>query len=201
MCGSRISAVELVGEVVVVADRLPVAGQAVQPSPDPGLGASAGAGGSPSPPISRAVRSRVARVEGVGRIAAQPALADHVPDVGQRRVEVALDVDLAGDVGLRRPELARVPEQPAQHVGRVQAYGGRAVGPGDGAVPGGQPHGQVAADERTQRGLEPLGDARSGRPVAAGRISVVRHAVSSRAKVICWTSMYCEAKPARQYSR
>jgi hypothetical protein len=190
--------VELVGEVVVVTDRLPVTGQAVQAPADPGLGAGrCGRQPQPTQVPGRAEQGREGRR---GRPdSGQPTLADHVPDVRQRRVEVALDVDLAGHVGLRRAELARVPEQSTQDVGRVEAYGGCASGAGDGAVPGGEPHGQVAADERAQRRLEPRGNAR--RRTRQWRSELGGRHEPSRAKVICWTSMYWEAKPARLYSR
>ena len=77
-----------------------------------------------------------------------------------------MHLDLTGDVGLGRPELARVPQQPAHGVGGAQLDERGVGGAGLRAVPGPQPHRQVTADERPQRLLEPLRDTASvGRAV------------------------------------
>ena len=88
-------------------------------------------------------------------------------------------LELAGDVGLRGAELARVPQHPADGVGGAQLDQRGVRGAGVRAVPGAQPHRQVAADEGAQRLREPLRDAR---PVAASavRLSVM---VISRSSV------------------
>ena len=83
--------------------------------------------------------------------------------VGERLVEVpAVDlghVELAGDVGLGRAELARVPEEPTYGVDRVENDERAVAGAGLGTVPGAQAHRQLAADEGREGVGEPLGDA------------------------------------------
>ena len=59
----------------------------------------------------RSPASTVATVPAVGRGA---ALADRLPHAAEAVEQVALDVDLAGDVGLGQPELAGAAHQPAQ---------------------------------------------------------------------------------------
>ena len=79
--------VELVGEVVVVADRAPVAQLAVQPALIRACEAG-GAGGRPSAPSPAAVRTRAtsARPATAGRPTA--ALRGHGERVGEGGVEV-----------------------------------------------------------------------------------------------------------------
>ena len=153
--------VELVGEVVVVADRRPVARQAVQPALDPRLRR-----GARRWPAERAeTGGRADRVdERAGReaYAGQAALGAHREGVRQCGLQVPAvllgDVELAGDVGLGGPELTGVPQQPAQRVGRAEHDERSARRTGDRAVPRLEPDRQVAADERADRLGETVGD-------------------------------------------
>ena len=83
---------------------------------------------------------RVDQRAGREAYAGQAALGAHREGVGQRGLQVPAvllgDVELAGDVGLRGAELARVPQQPAQRVGGAEHDERGALGAGDGAVPG-----------------------------------------------------------------
>ena len=141
----------------MVADRAAVSQLAVQPSTQPGL-RRGGLRGS----AERTDPDRRTQGAGEGRRsganAGQPALGRDRPDVGERVVEVVVHLDLAGDVGLRGPELARVPDQPSDRVLGAQLDQGGVLGTGLGAVPGAQPNGQVAADEGPQGRLELLRD-------------------------------------------
>ena len=171
----------------MVADRGPVAGQAVQPALDPRLrprrgrrateGAEAGGGAD-------RVDERARREAYAG----QAALGAHREGVRQRGLQVPAvllgHVELAGDVGLRGAELARVPEQPAQGVGGAEHHERGVVRPGDRAVPGLQPDGQVAPDE----GPHGLGEAVGDPCVGRGPLRGAGHR-SSRVKVSCETSM------------
>ena len=76
-----------------------------------------------------------------------------------------MDLELTGDVGLRRPELARVPEHATHRVGGAELDLRGVLGAGDGAVPGPQPDRQVAADERAAARRR----AAAPRPVRGGR--------------------------------
>ena len=94
--------------------------------------------------------------------------------MGERGVEVPAvlrgHVELAGDVGLRGPELAGVPEQTSYGVEGAQLDDRAVDGAGLRPVPGPQEHGQLAAHEgrerRCQRGGDPGG---AGRVLDAGR--------------------------------
>ena len=152
--------VEVVGEVVVVADRAPVAQLAVQPAADPGLGhrrrRRAAERADPGRGPDRPEQRRGSRPD-----SGQPALAADLERVRQRRTEVAGDVELAGDVGLRGTELARPPHHPAYGVRGPQHDQRRVRRAGLGAVPRPQPDRQVAAQERPQRCLQPQRQRRS----------------------------------------
>jgi hypothetical protein len=182
--------VELVGEVVVVADRRPVAGQAVQASLDPRLRCRR---------CGRAAQ-RAEAEDGADRIdhgarretyAGQAALGAHGEGVRQRGGEVPAvllrDVELTGDVGLGGAQLARVPHQPAQRVGGAEHDERGALGAGDGAVPRLEADREVAADERADRLGEAVGDA-GGVDRCGGRGGGLGHGVS-RVKVSCETLM------------
>ena len=183
--------VELVGQVVVVADRAPVAAPAVQPAPEPRLrrrgrrrapeGAEPGGG-------AQRVDQRARREAYAG----QPALLADREGVGEGGAEVPAvllgDVELAGDVGLGGAELARVPQQPAQRVGGAQHHERGAGGSGDRAVPRLQAHRQVAADERTERRGEAVGDACGGQRGVGRRGPGHGCHRSSRVNVSCETS-------------
>ena len=193
-------AVELVGEVVVEADRPAVTQLAVQPALDlwPARRApSAGCRGPRGPRVRGAPGDRGGR----GAAGAQPALGDDRPDVGQRLVQVPTvglrDVDLAGDVGLGGPELARSPHEAAHGVGGVDDHEGTVDRAGLRPVPGAQPDRQLAADER----LEDPGERAATPPpvvepveLVVGVIGVVATGVPgppsrSRRKVSWLTSM------------
>ena len=168
--------VELVGEVVVVADRPAVAQLAVQPAAHPRLGL-----GQPWRLAHRADvdggPQRSHERSGGRAYAGEAALRRDGPDVGQRLVEVVVHLELAGDVGLRGTELTRVPQQPAYGVPRTQLHERSIDGACLGAVPRAQPDRQVAADERAQRRLEPVGDARllsPARPTRRCSVVVIR---------------------------
>ena len=183
--------VELVGEVVVVADRRPVAGEAVQPARDLRLrGRGCRGSAERAEPGGRADRvDQGARRQTYAR---QPALGADREGVGEGGAEVPAvllgDVELAGHVGLGGAELARVPQQPAQRVGGPQHHERGAGGSGDRAVPRLQAHRQVAPDERPDRRGEAVGDAR-GRQRGVGRCGPGHGCHrSSRVKVSCETS-------------
>ena len=178
----------------MVADRRPVARQAVQPALDPGLRGRRG----------RRTAERAEPGGGADRVeqrarreayAGQAALGADREGVRQRGAEVPAvllgHVELAGDVGLGGTELARVPQQPAQRVGGAEHDQRTVLGPGDGAVPRLEAHRQVTADEGAHRLGEAGGDTGGrGRGAGAGRRarSGLGH-WSSRVKVSCETLM------------
>ncbi len=149
--------VELVGEVVVERDRAPVAQRAVQPAAQPRL-RPRGRGRAAERADPGGGADRLDQGPGRRTPAGQPALARHGERVRERRVEVTGDVELAGHVGLGGAELARVPQQPAHGVDRVEHDQRRVDRAGDRVVPGLQPDRQVAADERPERLLEAVRD-------------------------------------------
>ena len=110
--------------------------------------------------------------------------------MGERGVEVAVDLDVPGDIGLGGSELTGMPQQAAYGVARAQLDERSIDRPSLRAVPGTQPDGQVAAHEGPQRSLQAL-----RHPVQAcvgakvDRDSVVVIARPSRVKVSCCTSM------------
>src|SRR4051812_11952942 len=110
--------VEVVGKVVVVTDRAPVALPAVQTPSHAGLrgGGWQGLADDADRP-DRPHRFDVCRW---ARPAGQPARTTHLEDVAQRCAQVAVHLELAGHVGLCGAELTRVPQQPAQGVGGAQ---------------------------------------------------------------------------------
>ena len=180
--------VELVGEVVVVVDRLAVAATAVQPAAEHGLAVRRGRRRSED----AEVLGHAQQVRQQSRARADPAEAavgSDAPDVGEGRVEVALDVQLTSHVGLRGAELARMPEDPAQRLRRADDDRRRVLRPDHAAVPGREADRQLAADDRRERGGE------TGRHPAVvhgrGDIGPVQdgHAViPSRRSTICCTS-------------
>ena len=173
----------------MVADRRPVARQAVQAPLDLRL-----RGGRSWRATERAEAGGGAdRVEDRARreaYAGQATLGAHGEGVRQCGLEIPAvllgDVELAGDVGLRGTELARVPEQPAQRIGGAEHDQWRAGGTGDRAVPCLEPDREVTADERPDRLGEAVGDTDGGRRGGAG--SGLGHGVS-RVKVSCETLM------------
>src|SRR6185437_3751929 len=111
-------------------------------------------------------------------------------DAAQAFGEVALDVEVAADVGAGQAELARPPQDPLQRP-RGPGHQHRAVygfkGPGLAAVPGPQPDRQVEAG-LGQQGGDDLGGALGG---AHGPAHI-------RARVSWLTSMYPARKPASE---
>ena len=190
--------VEVVREVVVVRDRAPVAQRGVPPPPQ--LRLRRGRGGPTSEHAEPGGGADRADESGRRGPSAEAALARDRERVREGAGEVAGHVELPGDVGLGRAELARVPEHPADGVGGAEHDHGGVGGAGLRAVPGPQSYRQVAADERAQRLREPRRHPGRG---AAGRVRVGRgHACSSgRSRTSWWTSRYPDANPARAYSR
>ena len=107
--------VELVGQVVVVVDRLPVPQGRVQPAAELGLARGSRRRPTEGTHLAHRAQQRGDAARG-GTDAAQAALARHGPEVGQGRAEVTLDVELTGDVCLCSAELAGVPQDAAQGV-------------------------------------------------------------------------------------
>ncbi len=155
--GAEHEAVEVVADVVVVADRRAVAAAAVQPAPDGArlLGGRRGlqpqdAGlhrGAQQPPAPGADR--------VGDAEVQPAdlgALGEVRDGREHLVEVGVggDFEVAGDVGPGEAELARLPDQPTGGPPVAQHQGGGAGRPGQAAVPGLDPQ----RDPRPEQGLQ-----------------------------------------------
>ncbi len=134
--------VEVVGQVVVVRDRRAVAAAGVQPAAQPGLG-------------RRRLRGRADGAEPGGRArggqlgpraegdAAARAGAGQLPGPPEAVGEVALDVDVTGDVGAGQAQLPRRPQQPAQGPARADDEHRPVARAGLAAVPGPQPHRQV----------------------------------------------------------
>ena len=100
--------------------------------------------------------------------------ADQRPDAGQPFGQVALDVDVAGDVGAGEAQLVRVPQQPTHRRARTQHHDRRTGGPGLAAVPRPDPDGERRRAPRPPR-------RRSGRPrCGRGRGCRARELLSSR---------------------
>ena len=184
--------VELVGEVVVEADRPPVSQLAVQPTLDLRLRRGCLRGRSDHSEARE--RAECAGDDGRRRATSREASLGHDgPHVGQGLVEVpSVDrwhVELAGHVGLGCTELARTPEQAADGVRRVEHHERTVHGPGLRAVPRAQPHRQLATDERLEDLGEPGGDAVPARGAGprAGAVAGLGHA--GRRNVSWLTSM------------
>ncbi len=104
-------------------------------------------------------------------------LAHRTPDPAEPVEQVALHVDLTGDVGLREAELTRPEHQAAQRGGVADDDHRRPLGTGLAAVPRSQPDRQGAAEQRGDDGRHLLGDGGRGggrarlrrRRVCAGR--------------------------------
>ncbi len=132
------------------------------------------AGGRPSAPSPDGGADRVDERAWREAYAGQATLGADGEGVRQRGLQVPAvllgDVELAGDVGLRGSELARVPDQPAQRVGGAEHDERCADGSGDRAVPRLQPDGEVAADEGADRLGEPVGDTGRRHRRAGGRL-------------------------------
>ena len=86
-----------------------------------------------------------------GRPGQARAAARH-QGVPQPLAQVALDLELAGHVGLRGAELARMPHQPAQGLRRPKHQHGCAVRARLAAVPGPDPDRRVTPEERSAAG-------------------------------------------------
>ena len=139
----------------MVGDRAAVAERGVESAADPGLGGRR----RRRPPEDAEVGSGADRAQersGPRSGAAQRALLGHGERVAEGLAEVAVDLELADDVGLCRAELAGVPDHPAQGVLGAELDVRGVLGSGRRAVPGREPDRQVSADEGPQR----LGQAR-----------------------------------------
>ena len=152
--------VEVVGQVVVVADRGAVAGQAVQASPDDRLG---GRGRRRSPEEAEVLGEQPHagdRPGPLGRGRSWGTTHELVPDLRQRRPELALHDDLAGDEGLGGAELAGRPEEASQGLRAGEPHGrvGPRVGARRGAVPGDEVDRQRPAGQRCDQVVEAGGD-------------------------------------------
>ena len=120
MCSSSSERVEVVRQVVVVGDDGPVAVRGCAADrgcapPTPG-----GRGGSPNTPSRAAVPSAVDRSRALDAAPASP-LAGERPHPAEAVGEVAVDVEVAGDVGPGQPELVGAPEQAAQRARRLRS--------------------------------------------------------------------------------
>ena len=108
--------VELVGQVVVVGDRGPVAAAGVQPAGQPGLrrGRPRARADRAEPQAAQPRRRRARSAGPAGSAADGPAPPASVQNRDRPVGDVALDVQLAGDERPGQAQLARVPQQPAQ---------------------------------------------------------------------------------------
>ena len=78
---------------------------------------------------------------------------------GEDLEDVAFEVEVAGDVGARQPELVGRPQQPSQRVPRADPEHARGLERSDrAAVPELDEHGQAVAEHRGQQGPERVGD-------------------------------------------
>ena len=166
--------VEVVGEVVVVADRGPVAGQAVEPTLDARLRRRCCGRTARARRVRTAVRIASTSARGERRTPDRPRSAPTakacVSADSRSQPSCCGDVELTGDVGLRGPELARVPDQPAQRVGGAEHDERTVERTCHGAVPRLQPDGEVAADEGANRLGEPVRDTGRRHRRAGGRL-------------------------------
>lgn len=160
--------VEGVGQVVVVTDGGTVAGLGVQPAPQPRLG------GGREP---RCV---------------QAPLAYGGPHDAQPFGQVALDVDLAGHVGLGQAQFAGLPEHPPQGAPGPDDDGGAAGRAGLAVVPGAQPDREGTAERVLGERGDPVGG--SGPDGSGGG----HRTESSFVNRYCWTSRYPERNPASE---
>ncbi len=164
--------VEGVGQVVVVADRRPVPGLAVQRSAQPGPccgNGRAGPGGTEAQGGPDGGEPVGEREHGRG----EPALAhraaygtQHIAQVG---APVLREVEVTGDVRLGQAEFAGRPEQPAQGAPGAYVHGRGALGPGLAAVPHPYADGQRTPEQPLGQGDEPLGGAGGGACGEPGR--------------------------------
>lgn len=155
--------VEGVGQVVVVTDRRPVAGLAVQGPAESGAG-----GGDRRPGADRAEAQGEARrpepVREGGRRRGEATVARGAAHGAQPVAEVGVEVDVAGDVSLGEAEFARLPQQPAQRSAGPHMDGGGIPGPGLAAVPHPYPDRRRAAEEPLDQRFDALGGPGRGAP-------------------------------------
>ena len=133
--------VELVALVVVVADRVAVAIGAVLLAGEHRL--LARRSGTPSHDPEPQRRPRPARPVPPPRQGRGPG-PDSRPDARQSLGQIALDVQLAGDVRAGEAQLVGVPQQAAHRGARPQDDDGRIGRPGLAAVPGADAHRDLA---------------------------------------------------------
>ena len=180
--------VELVGEVVMVMDRLAVAATAVQPAAEHGLAVRRGRRRSEDAEVLGHTQ-QVRQEDRTRPHPAEAAVGGDVPHVRERGVEVALDVQLTSHVGLGRTQLARMPEDPAERLRRADGDRRCVVRSGHAAVPRGEADRQLATDDRSQGGRETsrhtavVHDRRDIGPVQDGHAGI-----PSRRSTICCTS-------------
>ncbi len=199
--------VEVVRQVVVVRDRLPVTQLGVQPAAQPRLGRRRRRGSSDHAEVARGAQApgQHRRREPSGR----PRLAHPCPHAAEAVEQVALDLELAGHVRLREAELAGPEHDAAQGVRGPQHDDGRVGRTGLAAVPGPQAHGQRAVEQRLHHLGEASGDAAvggCGAAVGGGERGGHREPPAAAradgwvgwARTTCWTSRYAEAKPASE---
>ena len=142
--------IELVADVVVVADGLRV----------PRLGVTA----TPLPGLLRRRRQRAAERphgpsgaqqpgHGSGRGAAAVRAHRHPLEGGQQRGQVTIDVEVAGHVCSGEAQLAGCPQHAPQRVWRPHRDGAdRVDGPEGAAVPEHHPHRRVVSQQRPEQG-------------------------------------------------
>lgn len=141
----------------MVADRGPVAGLAVQGAVE--SGGAGGGHGRPGPGRAEA-HGGPGGAQPVGEAGAgcgESALAYGAAHGSQAVGEVALDVDVTGDVRLREAQFARFPQEAAQGAAGPDVDQGAVGGAGLAAVPHAHPDREPAAEELLDEGFDALG--------------------------------------------
>ena len=193
--GPEHQAVELVAHVVVVADDLGVAGRRVQAADGPALLWRRGRRRPEDP------QATCGPDHGGQGPEADPA---EIPRRGvvqgaQQRVQVALDGQVAGDVGPGHAQLARGPQDPPDGVRRADPQGPDAVGgPDAGTVPELEPDRDARAHHGPHERGQRRGGTVTGRWIGATVRGVVRSSRSGGpAGGVQWGTLRC-GRCARQ---
>ena len=153
--------VEVVRQVVVMRDHGPVATPGVAPTADLRLRRGR-RGGSPTTPSRTAVPSAPNRSRVPARWARLPRVRASSHTRPEAVVEVTVDVEVAGDVGPREPELVGAPQEPAQRAPRpCSTTTGAPAGPTSLPSQARRRTGSSSADEGVSGGGELLGTGRA----------------------------------------
>jgi len=150
--------VEVVADVVVVADGAPVGAAGVQVARAADLlagrrGRQRGPG-EPQQTAGRGAELGVAQRLGerTGVLAAFPDMAGEHAESG---VEVAVDAEVAGDPGAGEAQFAGLPQQPAQGAAVADEEGGGVGRAGLRAVPGTDTEGERGGEQLFEQALQP----------------------------------------------